>query len=248
MPKLVFLWTDVVLSGCSSRSPSTSGTRCARPTLRADLAQGAARSRRRCPRPSCWSLFLAIALLDCVHFRPLLPPAPGAAADAPPAYATRTLSLLDALLAGPRRVAREDLLGAARHAPVFQGVDRWSTASRCATVRGCSSAARTCRTRTREWARRRRCALGRGRWSAALAGAGAAVAASSPRCAARARTAAWRASLRAIWRRTHGRPVARDAADRVACSRCSSAGSRRCGRTTTCSAPTRPATTCCSRR
>jgi peptide/nickel transport system permease protein len=32
----------------------------------------------------------------------LLPPAAGAAADAPPAYSTRTLSLLDAWLAGPR--------------------------------------------------------------------------------------------------------------------------------------------------
>jgi peptide/nickel transport system permease protein len=51
-------------------------------------------------------LFLVLAALDSVHFRPLLPPAPGAAADAAPAYSTRTLSLLDQLLAGPRE-ARE---------------------------------------------------------------------------------------------------------------------------------------------
>ena len=71
----------------------------------ADLAQRAARPggdgrgrrARRLP---------AIALLDSFHFRPLLPPAPGAAADAPPAYSTRTLSVLDALLAAAARRAR----------------------------------------------------------------------------------------------------------------------------------------------
>ena len=41
-------------------------------------------------------------MLDSVHFRPLLPPAQGASADAASAYSTRTLSLLDALLSGPR--------------------------------------------------------------------------------------------------------------------------------------------------
>lgn len=62
-------------------------------------------------------LFLLVALLDSVHFRPLLPQAPvasggvaapagGASAAAPAAqaaaYSTRTLSLLDLVLAGPR--------------------------------------------------------------------------------------------------------------------------------------------------
>ncbi len=51
-------------------------------------------------------VFLGIALLDSVHFRPRLPPA----SDAPPgtevAYSTRTLSVLDVLLSGPRE-ARE---------------------------------------------------------------------------------------------------------------------------------------------
>jgi peptide/nickel transport system permease protein len=45
-------------------------------------------------------------VLDSLHFRSLLPPAPGAAADAPPAYSTRTLSVLDWMLEGPRE-ARE---------------------------------------------------------------------------------------------------------------------------------------------
>ena len=59
-------------------------------------------------------VFLAVALLDSLHFRSLLPPAPGAAADAPPAYSTRTLSVLDWLLETAARGAREVLLGAAR--------------------------------------------------------------------------------------------------------------------------------------
>ena len=51
-------------------------------------------------------VFLLIALLDSVHFRPRLPPAPDAAPAAEIAYSTRTLSVLDVLLTGPRE-ARE---------------------------------------------------------------------------------------------------------------------------------------------
>jgi peptide/nickel transport system permease protein len=48
------------------------------------------------------AVFFCLAVIDSVHFRPLLPPATGAKADASPAYSTKTLSLLDALLTGPR--------------------------------------------------------------------------------------------------------------------------------------------------
>jgi peptide/nickel transport system permease protein len=51
-------------------------------------------------------VFLSIALLDSVHFRPRLPPPPDAAPGAEIAYSTRTLSVLDVLLTGPRE-ARE---------------------------------------------------------------------------------------------------------------------------------------------
>jgi peptide/nickel transport system permease protein len=47
-------------------------------------------------------LFVLIAVLDSVHFRPLLPASPGATATSEPVYSTRTLSLLDVLLSGPR--------------------------------------------------------------------------------------------------------------------------------------------------
>ncbi len=44
-------------------------------------------------------VFLALALLDSVHYRPRLAAVSGASVDAPAAYATRTSSLLDGLMA-----------------------------------------------------------------------------------------------------------------------------------------------------
>jgi len=105
VPKLVFLWTDVVLylllvamafyAWHARRTPTL------RQTWRVVVHDPAALSAA-----VVLGVFLLIAILDSLHFRPLLPPAPGAAADAAPAYSTRTLSLLDALLVGPRE-ARE---------------------------------------------------------------------------------------------------------------------------------------------
>ena len=62
------------------------------------------------------TVFLLLALLDSLHFRSLLPPAAGAAANAAPAYSTRTLSVLDALARRSARGAREVVLDSARHA------------------------------------------------------------------------------------------------------------------------------------
>jgi len=105
MPKFVFLATDLALYGLlaaialyvwhARRTPTLRQTW--RSVLHDPVAMAAA---------VVLLLFLLLAALDSVHFRPLLPPAPGAAADAAPAYSTRTLSLLDQLLAGPRE-ARE---------------------------------------------------------------------------------------------------------------------------------------------
>lgn len=101
MPKLVFLATDIALYGLlvaiafyvwhALRTPTL------RQTWRSVLHDPVAMSAS-----VVLLLFLLLAALDSVHYRPLLPPAPGAAADAAPAYSTRTLSLLDQLLAGPR--------------------------------------------------------------------------------------------------------------------------------------------------
>ena len=101
MPKLVFLATDLALYlqlvvialyvWHSLRTPTL------RQTWRHVLHDAAAMSAG-----VVLLLFLVIAVLDSVHFRPLLPPAAGSAANAEPAYSTRTLSLLDVVLAGPR--------------------------------------------------------------------------------------------------------------------------------------------------
>lgn len=105
MPKIVFLATDVALYAQLAafafyiwhalRSPTL------RQTWRHVIHDAAAMSAG-----VVLLLFLTIAVLDSFHFRPLLPPASGAAANAAPAYSTRTLSLLDLLLTGPRE-ARE---------------------------------------------------------------------------------------------------------------------------------------------
>jgi len=99
MPKIVVLWTDaslfLMLAGVMGyvwrvmRSPSR----------RAAWSQVVCNAPAMCAAVVL-SAFALVALLDSLHYRPLLPPALGAAADAPPAYAPRVRSALDALLAG----------------------------------------------------------------------------------------------------------------------------------------------------
>jgi peptide/nickel transport system permease protein len=97
VPKLVFLVTDIALA-----------------LLLAGLALYVWHARRSADLGATWRtvfrdpaamsalvlllLFLLVAILDSIHFRPLLPPAEGAPADAPPAYSTRTYSVLDQVL------------------------------------------------------------------------------------------------------------------------------------------------------
>ena len=106
MPKLVFLATDVALYGLvvaiafyvwhALRTPTL------RQTWRSVLhdAVGDVRRGRAARLPRGRGARFAALPARC------LPPAPGAAADAPAAYSTRTLSVLDWLLEGPRE-ARE---------------------------------------------------------------------------------------------------------------------------------------------
>jgi peptide/nickel transport system permease protein len=101
VPKLVFLATDVVLylllAAIVVYVWHALRTRTLRQTWRVVLRDPAAMSAA-----VVLGVFLLISILDSIHFRSLLPPAPGAAANAAPAYSTRTLSVLDALLSGPR--------------------------------------------------------------------------------------------------------------------------------------------------
>jgi peptide/nickel transport system permease protein len=97
MPKFVFLATDVALfvlvAGLAAYIWHARRSADLRATWRAVFRDAAAMCAL-----VVLSLFLLLALLDSIHFRPLLPPAPGAAADAAPAYSTRTYSVLDQLL------------------------------------------------------------------------------------------------------------------------------------------------------
>ncbi|MCL4738847.1 MAG: ABC transporter permease [Burkholderiaceae bacterium] len=97
MPKFVFLATDIALLMLLAalagyvwhvrRSPDL------RATWRSVFRDAAAMSAL-----VVLGAFILVAALDSLHFRPLLPPAPGAAADAQPAYSTRTYSVLDQML------------------------------------------------------------------------------------------------------------------------------------------------------
>jgi peptide/nickel transport system permease protein len=98
MPKFVFIWTDLAVwlfvAGAAAYGWRVRGNADLRATWRHVARDAAA---------MCSALvlgaFLLVALADSIHYRPRLPPAPGAAPDAEPAYATRTYSVLDALLA-----------------------------------------------------------------------------------------------------------------------------------------------------
>jgi len=99
MPKFVFLWTDIALLLLLAGVLGYIWRVRRSPTLRATWA----RVGRDAPAMSSaviLAAFVAVGLLDSVHYRPQLPPAPGAAADAPPIYAPAVQSALDGLLAG----------------------------------------------------------------------------------------------------------------------------------------------------
>ncbi|HTN49686.1 MAG TPA: ABC transporter permease, partial [Burkholderiaceae bacterium] len=97
MPKFVFLWTDLVLwlvvAVCVAYAMHVRRSADLRATWRHVL-----RDRPAMCAAVVLFAFIAIALADSIHFRPRLAAAPGAASDAPVAFATRTISPLDVLL------------------------------------------------------------------------------------------------------------------------------------------------------
>jgi len=101
MPKFVFLMTDLALFGLLLGIAAYVWHVRKVPSLRQSwrhvLHDASAMSAG-----VVLLLFVLIAVLDSVHFRPLLPASPGATATSEPVYSTRTLSLLDVLLSGPR--------------------------------------------------------------------------------------------------------------------------------------------------
>ena len=97
MPKFVFLWTDFVLwlvvAGVVVYIWRMRGNARARANWSHVLRDAPAMCAA-----VVLGVFITIALLDSVHFRPRLAAVEGAAADAQVAYGTRTLSIFDALM------------------------------------------------------------------------------------------------------------------------------------------------------
>lgn len=97
MPKFVLLWTDAAIWLLAAGGVAYVAMVARRPLM-------AYNWRKVFRDPAALSsaivliACLGVTLLDSVHYRPLLPPAPGVK-DAAPAYDARTRSLLDAVLA-----------------------------------------------------------------------------------------------------------------------------------------------------
>ena len=97
MPQFVFLWTDIAL-WLMVLGALTYAWRVRRsPNLRSTWARVARDTPAMCSAVVL-AAFAVVGLLDSVHYRPLLPPAPGVAADAPRVYAPAVKSALDGLL------------------------------------------------------------------------------------------------------------------------------------------------------
>ena len=190
-------------------------------------------------------VFLVLAALDSVHFRPLLPPAAGAAADAAPAYSTRTLSVLDQLLTGPREALEKSYsipLGTHQFSKESMIVDGKSVRDYPRLQFGGAHLKDV----DAEWAGD----VARRSIAGLAGGAVGAVVLWLLVAALRARSArtSVAGSLSAIWQRTTEVPWRPMLLTGFGASCSSRAGSRRSGRCITCSARTRRATTSCSRR
>jgi peptide/nickel transport system permease protein len=96
MPKIVVLWTDAAIWLMVAALLAYTVLVLRRPQLAATW-QRVFRNGPALASSVVLLLALGVTLLDSVHYRPLLPPAPGVV-DAPPAYEARTRSLLDAWL------------------------------------------------------------------------------------------------------------------------------------------------------
>ncbi|MBL8333050.1 MAG: ABC transporter permease, partial [Rubrivivax sp.] len=97
MPRFVMLWTDVAMWLLIAAVVGYVLYVLRQPTLRASWRK-VFMDKAALASSIVLVLCLVLTLLDSLHFRPLLPPAPGAAANAAPAYDARTRSVLDTLL------------------------------------------------------------------------------------------------------------------------------------------------------
>ncbi|MBR8654544.1 ABC transporter permease [Achromobacter sp. Marseille-Q0513] len=99
MPKIVLLWTDIALWLMALGALAYAWRVRRSPALRATWGRVARDTPAMCSAVIL-AAFVIVGLLDSVHYRPLLPPAPDAPAGAAPAYAPVVRSALDGLLDG----------------------------------------------------------------------------------------------------------------------------------------------------
>ncbi|MFY7866784.1 ABC transporter permease [Roseateles sp.] len=104
--KLVFLWTDLALWGLFFGLLAYGWRLRRQPHLRATWLR-VWRDPLAASSSVVLALFLGLTLLDSVHLRSELPPSGESAAQQGPVYDTRTLSLLDGLLA--RQMAMREI-------------------------------------------------------------------------------------------------------------------------------------------
>lgn len=97
MPKIVFLWTDVAIFALFGATLIYAWHVSRSRNLRATWSR-VARSAPAMSAAVVLSVFVAIGLLDSIHFQPRLPPVAGAPANAAPVYAPKVVSMLDVLL------------------------------------------------------------------------------------------------------------------------------------------------------
>ena len=97
MPKFVLLWTDAAMWLLVAAALAYGALVVRNPALTANWRK-VFRDPAALGSSVVLLLCLGVTLLDSVHYRPRLPPAPGVT-DAAPAYEARTRSLLDAWLA-----------------------------------------------------------------------------------------------------------------------------------------------------
>ncbi len=97
MPKIIFLWTDIALFALLLAVLGYAWHVSRSPTLRATWARVARNTPAMCSAVVLL-VFVALGLLDSLHYQPRLPPVVGAPAASAPIYAPKVMSLLDALL------------------------------------------------------------------------------------------------------------------------------------------------------
>ena len=147
MPKIVLLWTDIALWLMALGALAYAWYVRRSPALRATWGRVARDTPAMCSAVIL-AAFVIVGLLDSVHYRPLLPPAPGAPADAAPAYAPVVRSALDGLLDGSVLTRPEKTYSRRWRCASSPRKPRWWTTSRCAISRCCAVRASTWPIRT----------------------------------------------------------------------------------------------------